>query len=265
MESMAVLLVDDEKHILASLRRLLRKEPYAVHTAGSGREGLQVLADVDIHMVVSDQRMPEMEGTEFLQKVKERWPHTVRVVLSGYAEAGAIVEAINKGEVYRFIAKPWNDEELKLTIRQCLEHYRIVTENRTLHEQSARQVAELRRLNTLLESSVAERTRSLQFAQEVLENLPSLILGISQERELVVTNQHARRTLPELAAVLPGTEIDELLPDAAIDAVLACLERGVEQPFEVAWAEHRFRARPSRLGSDNAPRGCILMLEEVIP
>lgn len=263
LQDMAILLVDDEPHILSALQRVLRREPYSVFTAGSGAQGLQVLAEHAIHMVVTDQRMPEMEGTVFLQRVKENWPETLRVVLSGYAEASAIVAAINKGEIYRFIGKPWKDDELKATIRQCLEHYLIVRENRMLSEQSVRQVAELKRLNGLLENSIVERTHALQFSQEVLESLPSLVLGISQDHELMVTNQRARDDVPDIAAAIPGCDIAEVLPDSALEGVLECLERGASEPFDVTWSDRRFRARRSRLGSEDAPRGCVLILDEV--
>ena len=106
MAEQAVLAVDDEKSILNSLRRSLRKEPYKLFTAESGAEGLEILAAKEIQMVVSDQRMPNRSGTEFLSQVKKLYPDTVRVVLSGYAEAEAIVDSINRGEVFRFIGKP---------------------------------------------------------------------------------------------------------------------------------------------------------------
>lgn len=262
MVEKSVLFVDDESHILTSLKRLLRKEPYRVHTAVGGAAGLEVLAANEIQMVVSDQRMPEMTGTQFLQKVKESYPDTVRLVLSGYAEAGAIVDAINTGEVYRFIGKPWEDESLKLTLRQCLEHYDMIQENRRLTEQSARQLAELQRLNQLLAGSVESRTRSLQFSQEVLESLPRMVLGISQEEEIVLTNGSARAGLPALAGLMPGADIREVLPPEAVAAIRGRLADPALGSFQFEWEGRRLTAEPARLGSDAAPRGCILLLED---
>ena len=258
----AVLFVDDERPILNALKRLLRREPYAVHLAESGAEGLEVLAGHDVQMVVSDQRMPGMTGTEFLQKVKEQWPDTVRMVLSGYADAATIVESINKGEVYRFVAKPWHDGALKHTIAQGLEHWEIVRENCRLTEQSARQVAELQRLNGLLEGSVEARTRSLQFSQDVLESLPEIVLGISVDGEIVLTNGAARERLAPLRSLVPGADLDEILPPDAADAVRDRLARRDDTPFAFVWDDRRLRARPALLGRADGVRGCVLLLED---
>ena len=130
MNDKFVLCVDDEVNILNSLKRLLRKEDYTVLTATSGPEGLSLLEKQPVQVVISDQRMPEMTGTEFLKKVKERYPNTIRVILSGYAEAPALLGAINEGEVFRFLTKPWNDEELKPEIQQCFAQYDLATRTR---------------------------------------------------------------------------------------------------------------------------------------
>lgn len=119
-----VLFVDDEANILASLKRTLRREGYEILTAGSAAEGLSLLATHDIQVIVSDQRMPEMNGTEFLSRVKSLYPETVRMVLSGYSEITAVTDAINKGAVYRFMLKPWDTEMLKKEVIGALRHWR---------------------------------------------------------------------------------------------------------------------------------------------
>lgn len=262
MAEKAVLFVDDEAAILASIKRLLRKEPYTVYTAVGGAAGLELLQEKDIQVVVSDQRMPEMSGTQFLHQVKEQYPDTVRIVLSGYAEAAAIVDAINEGEVYRFIGKPWNEEDLRSTIRQALEHYDIVQENRALQEQSTHQLKELQRLNRMLEGSVEARTRSLQMSQEVLECLPLMVVGVSQEQELILVNRAAREKLAPLSGVLPGTGIEEFLPRVAVEAIRSCLHQTCVEEFDFEWHGCRLGARPAPLGDPNAPRGCVLLLKE---
>ena len=263
MRENAVLFVDDEESILSSLKRLLRKEPYKVHTAVGGAAGLEVLAEHQVQVVVSDQRMPEMTGTQFLQKVKQGWPDTIRVVLSGYAEADVIVDAINQGEVYRFVGKPWKDEALKTTIRQCFEHFDILQENLRLTRQTQLQVHQLQNLNNLLEASVEVRTRSLQFSQEVVENLPLMILGISLEEEVVLTNGWARSRLEALRTVIPGTEMDAILPPDAVAAIRSCMTTTKAQEFSFSWGGMSLKARPSILGTEDSPRGCVLLLEEV--
>lgn len=127
-----ILFVDDEENILNSLVRLFRKEDYEILTATSGAGGLKIAEANNIDLVISDHRMPEMTGVDFLARMKEISPDTMRIMLTGYADLEAAIAAINKGEVYRFISKPWNDEELKLTVRQTLEYRNLVLKNRDL-------------------------------------------------------------------------------------------------------------------------------------
>ena len=263
MAEHAVLCVDDESHILSSLRRSLRKEPYRLLTAGGGAEGLEILAENPVQVVVSDQRMPRMCGTEFLAQVRQLYPDTVRIVLSGYAEADTIVASINRGEVYRFIAKPWEDEHLRSTILQSLEHHDLVVENRALQEQTRRHMRELERLNALLSRSVEERTRSLQFSQEVLESLPLMVLGISQEEEVVMTNDAARRQIAPLQNVIPGVDMSTVLPDEAVERIRASLQTSETIEFALPWEGRRFQTRVTTLGHKEHQRGCILLLEEM--
>jgi EAL domain-containing protein (putative c-di-GMP-specific phosphodiesterase class I)/CheY-like chemotaxis protein len=114
-----LLLVDDEPNVLASLRRLLRVEGYRILTANSAREGLELLALNTVQVILCDQRMPEMTGTEFFFRVKQLHPDTVRIVLSGYTELSSLTDAINQGAIYKFLTKPWDDEALRATIRQA--------------------------------------------------------------------------------------------------------------------------------------------------
>lgn len=261
-----ILFVDDEKSILQAIKRLLRQEEYKLLTAASGKEGLALFEEHDIQLVFSDQRMPEMEGTEFLQKVRERYPETVRVVLSGYAEASVIVEAINQGGVYRFIAKPWNDEELKIAIRQCFEYYEILTQNARLTEQTRLQNEELQRLNERLEEGIQDRTRSLQLSQEILEELPLGIIGVSQEQEVVFINEYARTTFPALQQILPGAELAEVFPESLSKLVIAGLQ-GTEtrNAVDLIWDHIQSSVRIKPLVENNIRRGCVLVVEALSP
>ena len=118
-----LLLVDDEPNILAALKRLFRRRGYAVLTAESGRAGLDLLATRPVEVVISDGRMPEMTGAEFLGKVRELHPETVRIVLSGYTDLKAVTSAVNRGELFRFLTKPWDDAELLETVRDAFRYY----------------------------------------------------------------------------------------------------------------------------------------------
>ncbi len=122
----AVLFVDDEQSVLRSLNRMFRKEDYDVHLAESGDEALKIMEETPIDVVVSDQRMPKMTGIQLLQQVKERWPGAVRIILSGYTEINELLGAINEGEVYRFITKPWDDDAFKALVRNSIEKSRIL-------------------------------------------------------------------------------------------------------------------------------------------
>ena len=133
MEKRTVLFVDDEEKILRSLKRALQDEPYETLFASSGKEALEILEHNEVHVLVTDMYMPEIDGLELLRLVKEEYPHIIRLVLSGFAEKEILLNAINKGEILRFITKPWkSNEELKIIIRQAIEHYDLHSEREML-------------------------------------------------------------------------------------------------------------------------------------
>lgn len=163
-----LLCVDDEPNILSSLRRLFRAKGYRVLVAESGHAGLQVLASETVDLVISDMRMPEMDGAHFLELVRARWPDTIRILLTGYADVGSIIEAINRGEIYRYIAKPWDDNDMLLVVRDALERKVLENEKLRLEELTQRQNDELKALNASLEEKVRERTADLNKANDSL-------------------------------------------------------------------------------------------------
>ena len=165
----AVLCVDDEPNILAALKRTLRGEGYRVLTAGSGREALEVLLSEPVDIVVSDMRMPGMDGAELLEKVHARWPGSVRLLLTGHADTSAAVAAINRGRIFRYLTKPWDDAELRATVRQGLDIRHLERERLRLEALTARQNIELHDLNEQLEQRVQERTKALEHANDTLK------------------------------------------------------------------------------------------------
>ncbi len=164
-----ILLVDDETNILKALHRLLRPEGYRILTAESGADALALLARESVDLVVSDMRMPEMDGAVFLAKVRQTWPDTVRLLLTGHADMAQTVSAINQGEIYRFIAKPWNDQELIIIVRQALEQLYLKRENFRLQQLTAEQNEALKQANNTLEQKVAQRTAELSQLVSFLE------------------------------------------------------------------------------------------------
>lgn len=123
-ERVKILCVDDEKNVLRALRRVFLDDDYEILSALSGEEGLNLLrTDEEIQIVISDYRMPGLNGIDFLREVYRNWPNTIRMVLSGYADTAAVVEAINDGQIFKFIPKPWDEKELRTTIQMGLERY----------------------------------------------------------------------------------------------------------------------------------------------
>ena len=157
-----LLLVDDEPSILSSLRRLLRPKGFTIHTAESGKAGLEILEKEPVDLVISDMRMPEMDGARFLEQVRLRWPNTMRILLTGYADVSSTIDAINRGEIYRYVAKPWDDNDLQLIVRDALERQRLVHENIRLLALTQEQNEQLKDLNANLEEKVKQRTAEIE-------------------------------------------------------------------------------------------------------
>jgi DNA-binding NtrC family response regulator len=137
MEKRTVLFVDDEEKVLASLKRGLLDEPYETLFANSGKEAIEILQQSQVHVIVTDMRMPEMGGLELLRAVKEEYPHIIRMVLSGYTQVSTLLTAINQGEIFRFITKPWKlEEDFKPAIREAVEYYDFRNQRNSLAEET---------------------------------------------------------------------------------------------------------------------------------
>jgi two-component system response regulator HupR/HoxA len=140
MNQSTVLFVDDEEEVLRSLEMGLLDEPYHKLFAGSGKEAIEILQKEEVHVIVIDMRMPEMSGLELLKIVKEQYPHIIRMVLSAYTQVTTLLTAINQGEIFRYITKPWKlEEEFKPAVRQAIDYYNLLNERDSL-------VAELEQL-----------------------------------------------------------------------------------------------------------------------
>lgn len=167
--SPTLLFVDDEPGILSSLRRLFRPHGYRIFIAEGGAAGLEILAQEQIDLVISDMRMPEMDGAAFLKEVRSRWPKVMRILLTGYADITSTVAAINQGEIYRYISKPWDDDEIVTIVREAIERQNLQLENQRLTALTQAQNNELKVLNTSLEQKVADRTAELRQALTFVE------------------------------------------------------------------------------------------------
>jgi response regulator RpfG family c-di-GMP phosphodiesterase len=197
-----LLCVDDEPNILSALRRLFRASGYRVLTADSGALGLEVLEKERVDLVISDMRMPVMDGARFLAQVRERWPDTLRLLLTGYSDIQSIQDAINCGEIYRYITKPWDDSDILLLVRHALERRQLELDKQRLEALALRQNEELKALNHSLEAKVEARTRQLRAEHEATsaanarlkKNFITTIKIFSSMIELRAHNQpgHAR-------------------------------------------------------------------------
>lgn len=210
-----LLLVDDEENIASALTRLLRRDGYSILRANGGLKGLEILAQNPVGVIISDQRMPGMTGTEFLSKVRELYPDTIRIVLSGYTDLNSVTDAINRGAIYKFLTKPWEDDLLRAHVEEAFQLYEMKCENARLTQEITRANAALASLNVDLVQRVELKTREaglnlhiLRVAQEVLDHLPLAVIGIGEEGLIAVANQRAQTWF----GAFPGDEAASCIP-----------------------------------------------------
>ncbi|HMK61125.1 MAG TPA: response regulator [Dissulfurispiraceae bacterium] len=211
-EKIKILCVDDESNVLNSLRRLFMDDDYTVLTASSASEGLRVLEGEHIQIVISDYRMPNMNGVEFLREVCTRWPDTVRIVLSGYADTASIVSAINEGQIYKFIPKPWNDDELRVTVTNAIERYHLFKKNAELTSELLKVNKELKELLVENAKLLELKGRMLEASQTLIFSLPVAVMGISNDT-IVQCNQAWAEDTGDKWMSLGKTIGDALPPD----------------------------------------------------
>ena len=161
-----VLCVDDEPNILSALKRSLRAENWRVLTAGGGAEALEILARDHVDLIISDMRMPGMDGAQLLEQVSQRWPGSIRILLTGHADMSATIAAINRGRIFRYLNKPWDSEDLCATVRQGLALLALEREKQRLEALTLKQNLQLHEANVLLEQRVEERTADLSRAHD---------------------------------------------------------------------------------------------------
>ncbi len=139
-----ILLVDDEYHVLSSLRRALHHEPLVIITSSSADEALDIMKEQEFKVIISDERMAGMQGSEFLARIRHLYPRTLRIMMTGYASTEVAMKAVNEGEIYRFFLKPWDDDQLKLAVRSAVEKYDLDEENGRLLAMVRQQELEIR-------------------------------------------------------------------------------------------------------------------------
>ena len=132
MDQYTILLVDDEPNILGALKRLFRSEHIAVMTASNGAEAIEILRRTTIQLLITDNKMPGISGIDLIKQVRNISPDTIRIILSGQSDMDAVLKAVNEGEAYRFVLKPWNDNEMKITVNIALAQCKLAADNKDL-------------------------------------------------------------------------------------------------------------------------------------
>lgn len=195
-----LLLVDDEEDITAALSRLLRGDGYKILRAHSAQEGLALLEQHAVGVIVSDQRMPGMTGVEFLSRVRERYPKTIRMVLSGHADLDSVTDAINRGAVYKFLNKPWENDTLRASVQEAFRHYELVQEEERLAGEIRIAKEQLEQLNLELADLVRHKESQIKRIAnyDELTGLPNRALFYARLERLL---QQAQRD-DRMAAVL---------------------------------------------------------------
>lgn len=261
-ETGTLLLVDDEPNILSALRRSLRRSGHRILTAGSGAEGLLMLESEVVDIIISDQRMPNMTGVEFLRRAKAHWPQTMRISLSGYTDLASISDAINEGAVFKFITKPWDDTALLATVQEAFARKRSQDKTRQLQQALALANEEQTRVNARLSSLLEEKENQVATDQAILEathavfsSLPVPVLGIDSEGMIAIANEAAEELL---GPGLLGCEACDSLPGD----LLTALQPGASSlPFTLGLRQ--FFAQSRRVGHPGKAQGIVLTLIEM--
>lgn len=166
----SILILDDDEQILTALKRFLTPIGLKVHIAQTGNDALAFLEENTVDVVMSDMRMPEMNGAEFLAQVASKYPHNQRILLTAFSDFERTIQAINKGHIYGYINKPWNDDGLILTIERAIQTQQLINEKQKLLDLTQQQNQDLLELNTTLETRVTTRTTEIQQAAEILSH-----------------------------------------------------------------------------------------------
>jgi len=253
--SRTLLLVDDEPNILNALQRALRRDGYRILASDDPHEALNILAEERVDVILSDQRMPGMSGVEFLRLAKETHPETMRIVLSGYTDLQFITDAINEGAIYKFLTKPWDDEQLREHIREAFRSKEIADENQRL-------TRALKIANVELQAHIAEKERQarqiatvLDTLQEVLQLIPWPLIGVDEEGLVALSNTAADTSLGGGAPLL-GQEAHEILPEP----MCAWLSNPAAIPEQTMHDGHRYRVVYKQMGLHSRSRGTLLAL-----
>ncbi|MBN2064307.1 MAG: response regulator, partial [Sedimentisphaerales bacterium] len=212
-ESNRILLIDDDDKILRSLQRLLKNEGYEIHTATRAGDAISMLSKDRFALVLTDQLMPEMLGTELLEIIEQQWPDTIRIILTGYSEIDTIIDAINKGHIFRFVSKPWDDDRLKLDIKIAVDQYRLKMENSLMAERIRRQNDKLIQLNNQLAQHFWDVSTGMTRIHDLLDILDVAVIVIDTDGMIIEANDKVGEYFNLDNAGYIGTMAQNILPE----------------------------------------------------
>lgn len=266
-----LLLVDDEENVLRSLQRVFRRDGYVLHMANSTRQAFEILAENPIDVVLSDQRMPGETGTEFLSKVKDLYPETVRLMLSGYTEVMSVTDAINEGAIYKFLMKPWDDGQLRANVREAFQRRAMEAENIQLHRRIEEVNCDLLRLNHVLEQQLMDRNQRIDrdasvtgVLQEMIDHLPLGVIGVDSAAEVVSANQWVVSFFSSLMSDSPvGKPVLELpqpFPNLIHDYLFGFDLQAQSHRVQIGPHDLQVDIKPMGIHSDSA--GCLVLLQK---
>lgn len=241
-----ILVVDDEEAILETMAFTF-EDDYEVHTAQDPRRALELLEKKGpFAVVLSDQRMPSMSGVDFVSEVWKRHPATVRMILTGFSDMEAIIQAINDGHVYAYITKPWEPDHLKQLMKQAVEHHRLTLENERL---------------------LAGLSRAKRFLEAVIDELDSGAIALDSDGVIQAVNRPVREYFG-LASDPRGRRFEDLLKERGLDAIGEAAAQVTREDGEATYYDldvegHRFRVTTRKLASDGAPLGVVVLFREV--
>ena len=212
MKKHKLLFLDDEDNVLRSLERLFQDTEYEVYTINNSKEAIKLLDKHKFSLIISDYRMPEMDGVEFLKIAKEKSSETIRMILTGFADVDVAISAINEGEIYKFIEKPWDGEQLKVQLKQALEFYEVVEERKELLDKVKEQNEELKEWNVNLEKKVEEKTEELMRAYKKLQLKVKELEGRDRILQSLLTINDFEDTLDlVIEAILNIVKFDDII------------------------------------------------------
>ena len=251
-EQIRILCVDDEKSIPKAIKRSFLDTDYEILNATSGPEGLEILREgTSIHVVISDYRMPGMNGVEFLKEVCKSWPETIRILISGFADLGAIVSAINEGQISKFVPKPWDEDHLKAAISDAIRQYCYRQENRRLTQELKKRDGELQGMN-----------HEINHLRNILFAFPMAMTLVDLDGVILYCNKKGGELLGKDGQEIIGTHRRDSLPDE----INALIERSTQKDAfsgELSLDNHLFKVTGSRIKEEAEKEAMILIFDQM--